>query len=142
MIIPFKTVRFIPFKTMRYSCIIINFYQHLLALSSEHLNLAYISWFNSIRSDKNAPARWYYWKIPTDDVTVWTRLFPWSCYVLHQLLIWTAIYWAQTDKVRGSNQRLKRGISKLNGNNFIYTCMALWAYIYTEKSIQIFHFLA
>jgi hypothetical protein len=39
-------------------------------------------------------ASWYYWKLPAP--TTWGRITSWGLYVLHQLSIWGAIYYAQT----------------------------------------------
>ena len=36
---------------------------------------------------------WYYWRLPNP--TVWTRLSVWSLYLLHQVAIWSLIYYAQ-----------------------------------------------
>lgn len=36
---------------------------------------------------------WYYWKL--SDPTVWTRFTAWGGYALHQLTIWSLIFWAQ-----------------------------------------------
>ena len=56
------------------------------------------------RYGTGATGRWYYWKVKPDEITVWTRLFPWLCYVGHQLLIWGTIFYAQTTKVWASHQ--------------------------------------
>jgi hypothetical protein len=39
-------------------------------------------------------AAWYYWKLP--QATFWSRATSWGFYVLHQLTIWSLIYFAQT----------------------------------------------
>jgi hypothetical protein len=39
-------------------------------------------------------ASWYYWKLPAP--TTWGWITAWGLYVLHQLAIWGAIYYAQT----------------------------------------------
>ena len=36
---------------------------------------------------------WYYWQLP--DATVWTRLAAWVPYSLHQVAIWSLIYYGQ-----------------------------------------------
>ncbi|MEM8535262.1 MAG: hypothetical protein AAGF95_30775, partial [Chloroflexota bacterium] len=36
---------------------------------------------------------WYYWKLP--EPTFWTRATAWGGYILHQVAIWGAIYYAQ-----------------------------------------------
>jgi hypothetical protein len=37
---------------------------------------------------------WYYWKLPNP--TFWTRLTSWGFYLLHQVTLWSLIYYAQT----------------------------------------------
>lgn len=37
---------------------------------------------------------WYYWKLPNP--TFWTRLTSWGFYALHQITLWTLIFYAQT----------------------------------------------
>ena len=39
-------------------------------------------------------ASWYYWKL--SEPTIWGRITAWGLYVLHQLALWGAIYYAQT----------------------------------------------
>jgi hypothetical protein len=39
-------------------------------------------------------ASWYYWKLP--EPTTWGRVTAWGFYVLHQVALWGAIYYAQT----------------------------------------------
>lgn len=39
-------------------------------------------------------AAWYYWKLP--QATFWSRATSWGFYLLHQLTIWSLIYFAQT----------------------------------------------
>jgi len=39
-------------------------------------------------------AAWYYWKLP--EPTFWTRLTAWGFYALHQIALWTLIFYAQT----------------------------------------------
>jgi hypothetical protein len=39
-------------------------------------------------------AAWYYWKLP--QATFWSRATSWGFYLLHQLTIWSLIYYAQT----------------------------------------------
>ncbi len=48
---------------------------------------------------------WYFWKLPNP--TFWTRFFAWSTYLLHQVLIWGLIYYAQT-RVRKYSTNLHR----------------------------------
>ncbi|WP_110518657.1 hypothetical protein [Herpetosiphon llansteffanensis] len=39
-------------------------------------------------------ASWYYWQLPNP--TLWSRVTAWGGYLLHQVTIWAAIYYAQT----------------------------------------------
>jgi hypothetical protein len=39
-------------------------------------------------------ASWYYWKLPSPNF--WTRATAWSFYLMHQLVSWGLIYYAQT----------------------------------------------
>ncbi|CAH1796829.1 unnamed protein product [Owenia fusiformis] len=50
------------------------------------------------RDSPGAAGRWYYWKLPTDRVTIWSRLFMWIAYFGHQLTIWCVTYAAQMAK--------------------------------------------
>ncbi len=40
---------------------------------------------------------WYYWKLPTRNF--WTMAIVWSFYLVNQILIWGAIYWAQKNLI-------------------------------------------
>lgn len=42
----------------------------------------------------DAGPSWYYWKLP--EPTTWARATAWGFYVLHQVALWGAIYYAQT----------------------------------------------
>ncbi|XP_050388334.1 uncharacterized protein LOC126807635 [Patella vulgata] len=67
------------------------------------------------RYGPEATARWYYWKLPPNEVTVYTRLFVWICYVLHQVLIWIITFLAQYRQVlHGSNDKYTTTIDKFN----------------------------
>ncbi len=56
------------------------------------------------RYGAGAVARWYYWKVKPDELTVWTHFFPWISYCGHQIFIWATIYYAQIQKVSGANK--------------------------------------
>ncbi|NER32430.1 MAG: hypothetical protein F6J89_33765, partial [Symploca sp. SIO1C4] len=43
-------------------------------------------------------ASWYYWQLP--EPTVWTRTAVWTGYLLHQLVAWGIIYYAQQNKLK------------------------------------------
>ncbi len=51
---------------------------------------------NAVNLLPDQGALWYYWKLPPQDVTLWTRLTSWGFYALHQIALWTLIYYAQT----------------------------------------------
>ena len=76
--------------------------------------------------------RWYYWQLPEDQATVVTRLVVWILYVLHQLLHWIFIWFAQQDKLKMINEN----------NNEIYTGKLRWynwALIAVTYLFHIFH---
>lgn len=49
---------------------------------------------NSIALLPDQGALWYYWKLPNP--TAWTRLSVWGLYALHQITLWSLIFYAQT----------------------------------------------
>lgn len=52
-------------------------------------------------------ASWYFWKLPTDEITPLTRGIMWLLYSTHQIFIWALIYKAQLEMSPESRQ--KRG---------------------------------
>ncbi|XP_064598344.1 uncharacterized protein LOC135464744 isoform X2 [Liolophura sinensis] len=52
------------------------------------------------RHGADASSRWYYWKLPPDQVTWYSRLFVWVCYISHQLFVWIVIYNLQQEKAK------------------------------------------
>ncbi|XP_074662786.1 uncharacterized protein LOC141915221 [Tubulanus polymorphus] len=58
------------------------------------------------RTGQGRVSRWYYWKLPPDRVTVYTRLFVWVCYFSHQIFIWGVIYMAQANKMPRYSHKL------------------------------------
>ncbi|XP_013394799.1 uncharacterized protein LOC106162167 isoform X1 [Lingula anatina] len=64
-----------------------------------------------------ADSRWYYWKLPPDQVTAFTRLFMWLSYVGHQLLMWAGILYSQLAKAAETpNEKYS---TKLGKHNYI-----------------------
>ncbi|XP_067687198.1 uncharacterized protein [Haliotis asinina] len=64
-------------------------------------------------------SRWYYWKLPPDRVTSYTRLFAWLCYIGHQVLAWTVLYIAQHHKAHVTkSQRYSTRLTKWNYISF------------------------
>ncbi|XP_072041949.1 uncharacterized protein [Amphiura filiformis] len=68
------------------------------------------------RSDPSASGRWYYWQLPPEKVTAWSRIFVWLCYIGHQLTIWGTIYYAQRKKTSAdfSGPKYSKQISVFN----------------------------
>ncbi len=67
------------------------------------------------RSDRpDLAGQWYYWRIKPDQVTIWTRLFPWICYVTHQLSVWIVLYLAQRDKQLTPGKKYTTTLTKYN----------------------------
>jgi hypothetical protein len=58
---------------------------------------------------------WYYWKLPSRDF--WTMNIVWALYLVHQISIWVAIYFAQTNRYGFRSSTIK-GLPK-------YTLFAL-----------------
>src|SRR5512136_898515 len=54
-------------------------------------------------------AAWYYWKLP--QATFWSRASAWGLYALHQITMWSLIYYAQT--------RVKRYVAGLHPVNIV-----------------------
>ncbi len=52
---------------------------------------------------------WYYWKLP--QATFWSRASAWGLYALHQITMWSLIYYAQT--------RVKRYVAGLHPVNIV-----------------------
>ena len=52
---------------------------------------------------------WYYWKLP--EPTFWSRASAWGLYALHQITLWSLIYYAQT--------RVKRYVTGLHPVNVV-----------------------
>lgn len=51
------------------------------------------------RHGVDATGRWYYWKLPPDQVTALTRSILWLCYVMHQLSTWFGLFMLQRQKL-------------------------------------------
>jgi hypothetical protein len=60
---------------------------------------------DAIQLAPDTGASHYYWKLP--EPTVWTRVSVWALYLLHQVAIWWAIWYAQT-KVKTYTSGLHR----------------------------------
>lgn len=74
-------------------------------------------------------ASWYVWKLP--DPTVWTRLSAWSGYLLHQLVSWGLIWWAQT--------HVKRYTTRLHPVNVVALAANLGFIGLHELQTQVFY---
>eukprot|EP00057_Strongylocentrotus_purpuratus_P005495 XP_003731096.1 PREDICTED: uncharacterized protein LOC100888274 [Strongylocentrotus purpuratus] len=66
-----------------------------------------------------ATSRWYYWKLKPVEVSALTRIVPWLCYTLHQLFVWSCIYYAQKKKTVYADPNVPRYSSKLNNFNLV-----------------------
>jgi len=58
----------------------------------------------------------YYWKLP--DPTFWSRATAWGGYMLHQVVIWGAIYYAQTRQLKYTKGLHPINIFALSANAF------------------------
>ena len=65
-------------------------------------------------------SRWYYWKLKPKDVTHFTRLFPWLCYICHQLTVWSVLYLGQVAKTKDA---ILTGRTKYTGKMYRYGWM-------------------
>ena len=55
-------------------------------------------------------ASWYFWKLPTDQITPLTRGIMWLMYSSHQIFIWALIYKAQLEmSPEGRKKRNDKG---------------------------------
>jgi hypothetical protein len=52
----------------------------------------------AVRLLPDAGPAWYYWQLPAP--TFWTRATAWGFYLLHQIVLWGLIYYAQANKTR------------------------------------------
>ncbi|XP_077862578.1 uncharacterized protein LOC144344591 [Saccoglossus kowalevskii] len=63
--------------------------------------------------------RWYYWKLPYDDISALTRLAVWLCYSCHQIFIWSILYWQQISKTQTVGEtKYSSKMSKFNWASF------------------------
>ncbi|XP_064597914.1 uncharacterized protein LOC135464418 [Liolophura sinensis] len=65
------------------------------------------------RYGPDAAGRWYFWKLPPDEVTWYTRMFVWTCYCCHQIFVWIVQYKFHTEKVQG-NKTYSTSLGKWN----------------------------
>lgn len=68
-------------------------------------------WIEGLEFAPDQGFNWYFWK--RTDPTFWSRASTWSCYLLHQVFIWSLIRWAK------QNRELLRNRNKLHGVNVL-----------------------
>ncbi|XP_063963388.1 uncharacterized protein LOC129273708 [Lytechinus pictus] len=71
------------------------------------------------RCGTGATSRWYYWKLKPEEVTTLTRVIPWLCYTLHQLFVWSCIYYAQKKKTVYADPDVPRYSSNMKIFNWV-----------------------
>ena len=76
-------------------------------------------------------ARWYYWQLPRDEANALTRAVVWLLYVLHQILHWVLIWYAQEDRKNFSHPKGELYTGKLRWYN--------WALVGTTYLFHVVH---
>ncbi|XP_038045703.1 uncharacterized protein LOC119720195 [Patiria miniata] len=71
------------------------------------------------RYGDDAAARWYYWKLPPNQVTEWSRTAVWLCYSCHQMLMWGCIFYGQKQKLVWQSNTAPRYSGKLETFNYV-----------------------
>ncbi|XP_022080761.1 uncharacterized protein LOC110973875 [Acanthaster planci] len=71
------------------------------------------------RYGADASGRWYYWKLPPDQVTALSRAAVWLCYSCHQLLMWGCIFYGQKKKLVWQSSTAPRYSGKLETFNYV-----------------------
>lgn len=82
----------------------------------------------------DAGASWYLWKLP--NATFWTRLSAWGSYTLHQIAIWSLIYYAQKNKLRYSKNLNRVNILALGLNAFFVFWHLIQTHIWYDGLAQ------
>jgi hypothetical protein len=82
-------------------------------------------------------AAWYYWKLPTRND--FGMMLTWSTYLVHQLLIWGAIYWASKNLTEYKSQPSKH-LTKYN--YFVLAVTVVFMFIHLLRTVYFFDGLA
>ncbi|XP_070540932.1 uncharacterized protein [Ptychodera flava] len=78
----------------------------------------------------DASARWYYWKLAPQRVTVLTRGAVWLCYIFHQVFVWTVIYEAQIRRRQSQEQKYSTDLAPPN-----------WKALYINACFHLVHLI-
>eukprot|EP01080_Neovahlkampfia_damariscottae_P011388 gene11388-4555_t len=73
----------------------------------------------------NIPGAYYFWQLRPEQVTFWSVFSYWSLFGLHQLFVWSVLYFAQLYKKPYSNNLKHYNYFLLIGN-FFFHCLHLF----------------
>jgi hypothetical protein len=85
-------------------------------------------WYDMLQPDQGAA--WYYWKLPTRND--FGMMLTWSTYLVHQLLIWGAIYWASKNLTEYKSQPSKH-LTKYN--YFVLAVTVVFMFIHLLRTL-------
>ncbi|HEY60160.1 MAG TPA: hypothetical protein G4N92_05705 [Anaerolineae bacterium] len=97
-----------------------------------------IWWFGSylykIQLAPDQGASWYFWKLPNP--TFWTRATAWGFYLLHQLSIWSLIFYTQRNIKKYSTKLRKVNYLALGINAFFILLHMLQTHLWYDGLAQ------
>lgn len=79
-------------------------------------------------------AAWYYWKLPNP--TFWSRATSWGFYLLHQIALWSLIYYAQTRGTKYSGRLHRVNVLALGLNAFFIVLHLVQTHIWYDGLAQ------
>jgi hypothetical protein len=79
-------------------------------------------------------ASWYYWKLP--EPTFWSRATAWGFYLVHQLMFWWLIYYAQKHLKRYSTSLYMVNVVALAMNAFFIALHLLQTHVWYDGLAQ------
>ncbi|MCA9960799.1 MAG: hypothetical protein KC443_17285 [Anaerolineales bacterium] len=83
---------------------------------------------------------WYYWKLP--EPTVMSRVTAWSGYLLHQLVVWGIIYYAQKNKTKYTSGLHRVNILSFAANGIFILLHLLQTHIWYDGLAQDTHIMS